>query len=215
MSPHANKPEIAWPNLDESYVDAFGPIDVAVYDVARNIWPAVIPSILGTLRDMHAGQTIMMKAVALVSRKLGEDPQRITSVHGYLYRTFMRLLREEAETEGKHAELNRTMLVGAEANTKQSDSAVYEVILIHQILDRADAWTREVFQLRLLGHTYEEIAAHFGMKSNHVRSEASKELRRLVKVIAAETRAYERKVSRRKSRDDAELVTNKESEIQF
>jgi len=215
MSPHGSKPEIAWPDLDASYVDAFGPIDVAVYDIARNIWPAVTSSVLRTLRDLHAGQTIMMKAVALVSRKLGEDPQRITSVHGYLYRTFMRLLREEAETEGKHAELNRTLLVSNEANPKQSDSAVYEVILIHQILERADAWTREVFQLRLLGHTYEEIAARFGMKSNHVRSEASKELRRLVKVIAAETREYERRVSRQKGRDESELVTNKEPEIQL
>lgn len=215
MSPHTTKPEIVWPDLDSAYVDAFGPIDLAVYDIARHIWPAVTPSILRTLRDLHAGQTIMMKAVALVSRKLSEDPQRITSVHGYLYRTFMRLLREEVETEGKHAELNRSMLVSNESNAKQSDKGIYEVILIHQIMDRADPWTREVFQLRLLGHTYEEIAERFGMKSNYLRSEWSKELRRLVKVIAAATREYERKVSRQKRRSESGFVTNKEPEIQL
>lgn len=197
MSPHAFEPEIAWPDLDSSYVDEFGRIDRAVYEIARKAWPAVVPAVLRTLRDLHAGQTVMMKAAALVSRKLNEDPQRITSVHGYLYRTFIHLLREEIEREGKHAELNRTSLTNEEADAERSDEIIYERILIHQILERADPKTRKVFQLRMLGHTFEEIAAELGLRSNHLRSLWSKEIHRLASIIESETRDSERRVLQR------------------
>lgn len=194
MSPRAPKPEITWPDLDSSYTDEFGRIDRTIYEIARKIWPVVVPSILRSLRDLHAGQAVMMKAAALVSRKVNEDPQKITNMHGYLYRTFIHLLSEEAEKEGRHAELNRAMLLKSEASAKQSDEAIYEIILIHQLLERADPDTRAVLELRLIGHTFEEIAKWRGMNSNHLRSEWSKEIRRLAAVIESETREAERQV---------------------
>lgn len=200
MSPHAAKPEIVWPDLDSSYVDEFGFINRTVYEIARNVWPAVVPSILRTLRDLHVGQTVMMKAAALVSRKLGEDAQKITSVHGYLYRTFIHLLSEEAQKEGKHAELNRTMLTTSDVSSRQSEEAAYEIVLIHQILERTDPETRKVFELRLLGYTFEEIAAQQGMRSNHLRSEWSKTIRRIAAAIESETRASERRLLRERPR---------------
>ena len=191
------EPEIAWPDLESSYVDEFGRIDQAVYDIARKAWPALVPSVRRTLRDLPAGQTVMMKAAALVSRKLNEDPQKITNVHGYLYRTFIHLLTEEAEKEGKHAELNRSSLANEDAGGERSDELIYERILIHQILERADPKTRKVFQLRMLGHTFEEIAAELGLRSNHLRSLWSKEIRRLITIIELETRESERRVLHR------------------
>lgn len=199
MSPHAFEPEIAWPDLESSYIDEFGRIDRAVYDIARKAWPALVPSVRRTLRDLHAGQTVMMKAAALVSRKLNEDPQKITNVHGYLYRTFIHLLTEEAEKEGKHAELNRSSLAKEDADAERSDELIYERILIHQILERADPKTRKVFQLRMLGHTFEEIAAELGLRSNHLRSLWSKEICRLTTIIELETREFERRVLQRNS----------------
>ena len=194
MSPHLLEPEVAWPDLEVSYIDEFGLIDRAVYDISRNVWPAVVPYIRRTLRDVQAGQIVMMKAAALVSRKVNENPQKITSVHGYLYRTFIHLLSKEVEKEGKHAELNLAMLANTEASAEASDEAVYEKILIHQLLDRADPQTRRVFELRMLGHTFEEIAREQHMQSNHLRSEWSKEIRRLAALIESETRESERQV---------------------
>ena len=194
MSPHAPEPEVTWPDLDSSYVDEFGRIDRTVYEIARKAWPAVVPSVLRTLRDLQAGQTVMLKAAALVSRKLSEDPEKMTSVHGYLYRTFIHLLREEVEKEGKHAELNRVSLAKDEAAAEPSDELIYQRILIHQILERADPKTRKVFQLRMLGHTFEEIALELGFQSNHLRSLFSKEIHRLAGVIESETRESERRV---------------------
>jgi len=200
MSPRAAKPEITWPDLDSSYTDEFGRIDRTIYEIARKIWPVVVPSILRSLRDLQEGQAVMMKAAALVSRKVNEDPQKFTNMHGYLYRTFIHLLREEAEKEGRRAELNRAMLLKSETTTKHSDEAICEMILIHQLLDRADPETRAVFELRLLGQTFEEIARERGMSSNHLRSEWSKEIRRLAAVIESETREAERKVLQQRYR---------------
>jgi DNA-directed RNA polymerase specialized sigma24 family protein len=200
MSPHAFEPEIVWPDLDSSYVDEFGPIDRAVYEIARKAWPVLVPSIRRTLRDLHAGQTVMMRAAALVSRKVNEDPQKITSVHGYLYRTFVRLLSEEVKKQGKHAELNRASLAQEDIDAARADEVIYERILIHQILERANPKTRKVFQLRMLGHNFEEIAAQLGLQSNHLRSLWSKEIRRLITIIEMETREAERRVLEQKQK---------------
>lgn len=192
MPPHNFKPEIVWPDLNSSYIDEFGRIDRAVYEIARQVWPAVVPAIRRTLRDLHAGQRVMIKASALVSRKLMENPEKLTNIHGYLYRTFIRLLNEEAEKEGKHAEINREVLAKNELEAEQSDAAVCEKILIGQLLSRADPRTRKIFRLRLLGHTFEDIAKQQNTQSNQLRSEWSKEIRRLAAIIDAETREAER-----------------------
>lgn len=200
MSPHVLEPEVTWPHLESSYIDEFGLIDRAVYEIGRSIWPAVVPYIRRTIRDLHAGQLVMMKATALVSRKVNENPQEITNVHGYLYRTFIHLLSKEVEKEGKHAELNLAILARNEASVEESDEAIYEKILIHQLLARADSQTRRIFELRMLGHTFEEIASAENMQSNHLRSEWSKEIRRLAALIELETRESERQVLQHKRR---------------
>lgn len=198
MSPHLLEPEVTWPDLETSYVDEFGLIDPAVYEVSRHVWPAVVPYIRRTLRDLPAGQMVMMKAVALVSRKVNEDPQKITSVHGYLYRTFIHLLSNEVEKEGKHAEFNLTLLLKDEAGKETSDETIYGKILTHQLLERADPETRRIFELRMLGHTFEEIARDSNTQSNRLRSEWSKKIRHLAALIESETRESERQISQRK-----------------
>ena len=192
MCPHNSKSEVVWPDLDSSYVDEFGRIDRIVYEIARQVWPAVVPAIRRTLRDLHAGQRVMIKAAALVSRKLDDNPEKLENVHGYLYRTFIRLLNEEFATEGKHAEFNRAVLARNELEAQQSDAAIFDKILISQLLSRAGAKTRILFHLRLLGHTFEDIARQQNTQSNLLRSEWSKELRRLAEMIESETREAER-----------------------
>ena len=196
MCPHVLEPEVTWPELESSYVDEFGLIDREVYDVSRHVWPAVVPYIRRTLRDLQAGQIVMMKAAALVSRKVNENPQQISSVHGYLYRTFIHLLTKEVETEGKHAELNLSMLL-KNGTGEESDSSIYQKILIHQLLERADPETRRIFELRTLGHSFEEIAKNDDVQSNRLRSEWSKKVRHLAASIESETRESERQILQR------------------
>jgi len=52
----------------------------------------------------------------------------------------------------------------------------------------------------MLGHTFEEIASAQNMQSNHLRSEWSKEIRRLAALIELETRESERQVLQHKQR---------------
>ena len=191
MCPHVLETDITWPDLESSYIDEFGLIDHTVYKISRHVWPAVVPYIRRSLRDLAAGQILMMKAVALVSRKVNEDPQQITSVHGYLYRTFIHLLTSEVKKLGKHAELDLTVLLKTEAGKEVGDEAIYEKILIHQLLERADPETRLIFELRMLGHSFEEIAASRNVQSNRLRSEWSKKMRLLASLIESETRESE------------------------
>jgi DNA-directed RNA polymerase specialized sigma24 family protein len=52
-------------------------------------------------------------------------------------------------------------------------------ILIEQLCNRMDPWTREVYQWRVLGYTFESIGGFLNMGANHVRSEFSKRMAKL------------------------------------
>lgn len=191
-SAHAN----LWPELEDSYVDEFGPIDRAVYEIAPRLWPIAVALILRTIQDVSAGHRLMMKAVALVSRKVQEQPERMTSLHGYLFRTFSHLVSEELEKETKHGQLGLAH-TQARAAAKRSDSDVFSAILLQEVLSRADEWTREVAEMRVLGHTFDEIGRKYGMEGNYVRSKWSKGIARLAETIKMETEAAERKILQR------------------
>jgi DNA-directed RNA polymerase specialized sigma24 family protein len=189
-NPHANP----WPEVQGAYLDEFGPIDPKVYTYATSLWPAVEPLVLRTIRDEHHGQRLMIKAVALVSRKLAEQPGRLTNLKSYLSQTFRRLLFEEFEKQTNHAERDAEVFALTTAIPDSPEDEINKLILVHEILDRADSWTREVFHFLILGHTLDEIGSHYHMKGNFVRSRLSKRVKKLADQIRKETRAAERKL---------------------
>ncbi len=183
-----------WPEVKGAYLDEFGPIDPKVYTHASSLWPAVEPLVRRTIRDVQNGQRLMIKAVALVSRKLAEQPERMTNLKGYLAQTFRRLLFEEFEKQTSHAERDAEAAARISAIPDCPEDEINKLILVNEILDRADTWTREVFHFLILGHTLDEIGHQYHMKGNFVRSQLSKRVKKLADQIRKETRAAERKI---------------------
>jgi DNA-directed RNA polymerase specialized sigma24 family protein len=197
--PQRSSPEMPWPILEDSYVDEFGPIDPNVYSLAAGLWPLATRAILRTIQDLQVGQKLMVKAVAIVSRKLDEQPEKLTNPQAYLFRVFSNLVSEEREKTAKHGQLDMGLLVpsvGLAADS--SESVLCRTILVHEILRRADPWTREVFELCILGHTFQEIGRKYGMRANHVRSKWSKQIAKLTDRIQAETKAAEKAALQRR-----------------
>lgn len=193
-----NSHRIPWPEIDGPYEDEFGPVDPDVYKLAGTIWPLAQVHILRTIHDYDSGQRLLVKAVVTVSRKCVEQPERMTNVRAYLFKTFYRLLLEELEKRGKHDPLDTKVIDSIQIIATRNDVDIDRTILLHEIRERADEWTRQVFDDRVLGYTFEELEGKYGVKANHLRAEWAKKVGRLEQAIGKETRAAEQKISRRR-----------------
>jgi DNA-directed RNA polymerase specialized sigma24 family protein len=173
----------SWPDISRSYVDEFGSIESRVNDAAGRIWPRARSFAIRVLRDDQLGQRVMMKAAAIVSRKFIELSGDITNLDGYLWRTFHRLLLEEYDKERSHIEKQTELVAETTSLERRSEQKIQDIILIHEILEYADPWTREISEYLLVGYTFEEIGAHLGQKANGIRARFSERVRRLAEDI--------------------------------
>jgi DNA-directed RNA polymerase specialized sigma24 family protein len=178
----------SWPPIEQAFTDECGLIDREVYDAAATLWPQAERLALQTLRDAATGQHLMMKACALVTRQRHTASPEISNLPAYLYRTWKRLLLAELEKENGHRQLEAALL---ESATQQRDDSAAEPdhkILVQQLMQRMDPWTRKVFQLRALGFTFEEIGPALGLGGHIIRTRFSKRLKRLAAQLAAENK---------------------------
>src|SRR5215470_14979282 len=145
---------LSWPSLDEGYTDEFGVICPEVYRAAGELWPQAEGFVHSKLRDCPAGWQLMLKAAAAVSRKVQEQPDQIRDLKAYLWTTFKRLISDEVEKENHYEALehNQGTVNGARAQSETLNNR----ILIEEAMAWMDAWTRTVFELRVLGYEFEE-----------------------------------------------------------
>ena len=182
-----------WPELQDSYIDEFGDIDIEIYEVARVMWPRVQPRILRMINNVEEGQRLMMKATAAVSQRKAAYPERMTNPKAYLLVTFSRLLLEEHKRQVRYEELDVTTDERVMRQPDPNYVDIDEVILIREILERADDWTREIYQYLIIGYTFEELAAARGLKANRLRSMWSKKMFKLKNQIEKEMRTAKRR----------------------
>src|SRR5687768_1573975 len=106
--PHNNNkpPSGVWPQLANAYLDEFGPIDPIVHEAAGRQWPKVEVQLRRAQIPPEDGQTLMLKAVALVTRAKSQRAEEFTNIDGYLWKTFHRLLLEELEKRALHSKLD-------------------------------------------------------------------------------------------------------------
>ncbi|MDX6288642.1 MAG: hypothetical protein QOH42_441 [Blastocatellia bacterium] len=199
--PHTNNPKLSripWPEIQAGYDDEFGRVDPDVYNLAGTIWPLSQTHILRTINDYETGQRLLVKAVVLVSRKCIEQPDQMNNVRAYLFKTFYRLLLEELEKRSKHDQFDAEVIDSIQSLTSRCDEQINRTILIHEIRERADQWTRQVLDDLVLGYKFVELTDKYGMKANHLRAEWSKKISRLEEQIGKETRAAEQRILRRR-----------------
>ncbi len=195
--PHKTNPPSPpppWPEVNEAYQDEFGPIDPDVYKFAAEIWPlAESPS----FRHLIDTERLLIKAVALVSRICARQPERLSNLKGYLYKTFSRLLLEHLKKQQRQESLDDALLDHAGRLTTRSEEDIARMLLVHEIMNHADDWTREIFWALVQGYSFEELAEIKQTKANVIRSKLSKNLARIRKQIEKETRAAEQRILQR------------------
>jgi len=175
----ADSPRIAFPTLRETYVDEYGPIEEQVYTEAVALWPQAEQFAIRTLGDPQIGINLMYHAAAIVSRILVSEPDKIQSVPGYLFVTYKRLVLAELKKQNSH----RLIEEGLSATTLAETSAhsLEQKILIEQIRSRMEPKMKKVFELLVLGYSFEEIGPEVGMKANVLRSYHSKQIQKIIK----------------------------------
>ena len=175
-----------WPRLNAPYLDEFGHIDPDIYQLAGELWPAAEKFSRMTLHDAPAGLRLMLKSASLVTRARSSERTNIQNLSSYLYRTFKRLVLEELEKENRHRRLAAEAASALSPREETGAVTLDRKILIQQLIGRMDGSTRQVFELLILGHTYDEIGLFVGKDGQAVRTKYSKQIRKLIKKIEAE-----------------------------
>jgi DNA-directed RNA polymerase specialized sigma24 family protein len=182
--PHEDSPQPSvWPFLSTAYVDEYGPINPDVHATAGKLWPTAQILIRQAQVDFEEGQALMFRAVAQVTRMMDQRTKPIENLAGYLWVTFRHLLLEEIKTRARHSTLDAEYVARSTPGTNRSENEIIESILISEIRELADDWLREVIELCLLGHSFEEIANLKRVPANSLRSKFSKKIKKLVKHI--------------------------------
>jgi DNA-directed RNA polymerase specialized sigma24 family protein len=174
---------VSWPSLDEAYTDEFGVICPEVYQAAGELWPQAESLINLKLHDNSAGMRLMLKAAAAVSRKRHEQPDQIRDLKAYLWITFKHNIYEEAEKENRYQPLEPEQLSKNDAHIPSE--ALNDQILIEEVMAQMDSWTRKVFQLRVIGYQFEEIAQMLKSRPNLLRSKFNKEIKKLSRRLSS------------------------------
>jgi DNA-directed RNA polymerase specialized sigma24 family protein len=195
MKNHSN---LKWPPIASAYTDEYGQIEHEVYIAAGMIWRDAENYALRVLKDTDAGARLMFKAAATVSVKLAQPQNSIQDLTKYLFQTYKRLVLDELKKQRGHARIETESKSELVSLTVSLSEDIDRKILIEQIIQRMDPWMRNVFELRSLDHSFDEIAAHLGEKANVIRSRFSKNLANLVKMVQKETQEACDRASKRK-----------------
>ena len=188
-----NLPNSTWPDIQDAYTDEFGHVDPEIYNLAGAMWPSVRTRILKAIDDLGEGQRLMIKAVTIVSRRRREQPEQMTNLPAYLSVIFGRLLLEASRKQAGLDQLDAGVAARHSATTGL-EADINRTILVQELLQRSDDWTREVYEHLILGYTFEELAPKFGLKANHLRSKWAKKITLLKKQIEKETRAAQQRI---------------------
>ncbi len=175
------------PEIEEGFVDEFGAIDPDVYTEAQKIWPQAERLAEQMLFDGQLGLQLLMKAVARVTAARNSGTE-ITNLRFYLLRSFKNLLLAELEKENGRGRLIQEHVRPDDTWRPGTEDELNRKILINELRLEMDDWMREVFDLMVLGYTFEELVPRLGSASNVIRSKFSKKLLRLSKSILHKTR---------------------------
>ncbi|MDT5296304.1 MAG: hypothetical protein QOJ76_3184 [Acidobacteriota bacterium] len=177
-----NATRINWPPLDVEYTDEFGLIAPEVYAAAGQLWLKGEKYALSTIGDGAAGLRLMIKAAALVSRRLAAPDHAIENLGAYLFQTYKHLLLAEMERRNGHRQrdLERHAAL-SEAGLNADAEELERRILLQQIVARMDGRMRETFELLTLGYSFEEIGRLRRENGHALRTKFNKQLKQLVK----------------------------------
>lgn len=179
MSQVSTTTELCW-------TDQYGTIAGEVYEAAACRWPQMESFARQTLGDPHTAQQLLMKACALVTRSLTNEPGRITHLASYLEITWKHLVLAELEKERKQQQHHAKIAQELQRSAADTVQQIEQQILVQEIVARMDDWTRTVYEYQVLGHTFEEMSQPLGQSGHIIRTKFGKKLKKLKQQLGAE-----------------------------
>lgn len=179
----AENPHKLWPPLSEAYRDAFGKINLDVYNTAGQIWPQAMAFAQAKGSDESTTQTAMIKAVAKVSHRLKRPAPKLKTsaeLKAYLFTAFRRCLFEEINILSPKREVSEDLEQLSDHKASEDIAAQIEKkILLEEIVRYMDPETRAIYERLIFGDSFEVIARETGTKSNKLRSMFSKRVKKI------------------------------------
>lgn len=184
--PRHPHPTPDWGTLEIGYTDEFGAVAPDVYEAAGRVLRRAreyAARLFGEADDARA-HTLLLKAAAQVTRARDERAHHVNELEGYLFQTYKRLALAELEKENNRRRLETE--AGARSEWHAQASNVERRILLAEIVELMDGWTRSVFEWLTLDYTFEEIARHLGMNPKVLRNKYNRHLNALIKQVVGE-----------------------------
>ena len=169
-----NKLEVA-----TAYMDEWGAVAPEVHQAALGLRKQAESFARATLHNEDVGHTLLAKAAVIVTRTLNEHPGTITNLPAYLFKTYKRQVLAELEKEKSHERILVGQVDETSLNGHDACAELDQQILIHELRKLMDERTRQVFDLLVLGHSFEEIGSMLGKSSRAVRNNYYDHLDRL------------------------------------
>jgi hypothetical protein len=172
-----------WPPLEDGYTDEFGPVAPDIYAAAGSVWPQAERFAATAIGDSSAGVTLLMQAAAQASRRRAEGGV-LRNLRAYVFQSFKRIVLAQVQKEQGHRELEARFLQPLAAQQVLS-RALERRILIQELRERMDPWTRQVFEWLVLGHDFNEIGRMLNRSGAGVRNRYRDQLTRLAAEFGA------------------------------
>jgi pyruvate-formate lyase len=173
--------------LSDSYNNEFGTVSPVVNRAAVSILEKTQAFANRVIHDEHLGNQLLSKATANVSRVLDRDAGHITNLPGFLLKSYKRLVLAEAKKRQYRSDLEAKWINDVSAKFGQlshnPEEKLIQDILLKEVTAQMDDWTREVYQLRVLGYEYRDLVPKYGRAENAIRSKLSKKIARLARIF--------------------------------
>lgn len=182
--PRHPPPTPDWGTLDIGYTDEFGAVAPDVYAAAGRVWRRAQEYAARVLNDADDARasTLLLKAAAQTTRARDEKAREIKELDGYLWQTFKRVVLAELEKDNNRRRFEADACLEAKWHAQASN--VERRILLAEIVDVMDEWTRAVFEWLTLDYSFDEIARHLGMNAKVLRNRYNRHLNALIKQVA-------------------------------
>jgi hypothetical protein len=167
------------PEIATAYQDEWGAVAPEVYQAAVSLREQAESYARSTLGAEEAGRTLMARAAVNVTRALEDRQEQITNLQAYLFQTYKRLVQAELEKERTREKLLAERAGEVSRNGRNVSDELDQFILIEQLRMRMNQRTRQVFDLLVLGHTFEEIGSMLGKTGRAIRNNYYEQIARL------------------------------------
>lgn len=192
----SNALQITWPSVNATYEVPEGLIDLDVHEAAGKVLRRVAGFAMSMVKDEGLVVEFMYTAAAKVTAARSNSPESIKSLTNYLYCTYKNLLCDYWKKQNRCQQLSGDLIDTFVVLFTPGDALVdfdsarelERKRLVAEIVEQMDGWTLEIFDLLVIGYTFEDIARKKGEQSNRIRATYNRRLKVLAQKMLRKRR---------------------------